>query len=87
MDDDVLLEILRPVSPLVLEPKVPMPARAVFGGVADRVVPPEHQRDLIAHWGSPRHVWYQGGHLTFRLDPAIRELVHDVLSEHLIAEA
>jgi len=87
LDEEALFEMLRPVAPLVLEPKVALPARAIFGGVADRVVPPEHQRDLIAHWGSPRHAWYQGGHVTFRLDPAIRRLVHDVLSEQLIKEA
>jgi hypothetical protein len=76
-------EMLRPVSPLALPSKVKPEARAVFGGVADRVVPPEHQRDLIEHWGTPRHVWYQGGHLTFQLDRAVRSLPAEVLAEHL----
>jgi hypothetical protein len=51
------------------------------------VVPPEHQRDLITHWGSPRHVWYQGGHLTFRLAPEVGALVREVLVEQLAANA
>ena len=41
------------------------------------------QRDLIEHWGEPRHVWYQGGHVTFPLDPAVRLLAREVLVDHL----
>lgn len=78
-----LSEALRPVSPLALAPRVPLAARAVFGGVADRIAPPDHQRDLIAHWGTPRHAWYQGGHLSFRLDRGVRSLIHEVLVGHL----
>jgi hypothetical protein len=83
MDAHTVFETLRPVSPLVLPSKVAPEARGIFGGVVDRVVPPEHQRDLIDHWDTPHHAWYQGGHLTFRLDPRVRQLVHEVLVEHL----
>ncbi|MEE2663632.1 MAG: hypothetical protein VX681_05905 [Myxococcota bacterium] len=83
MGPATLSETLRPVSPLALPSMVAPEARAVFGGVADRVVPPEHQRDLIDHWGAPRHVWYPGGHLTYMLDPAVRALVHEMLVGHL----
>ena len=83
MDLETLSETLRPVSPLALPSMVAPEARAVFGGVADRVVPPEHQRDLIEHWGAPRHVWYPGGHLTYMLEPAVRTLVHETLVDRL----
>ena len=34
-----------------------------------------------AHWGRPRIVWYQGGHVTFRLHREVRELVDGALAE------
>ena len=68
-------EVLRVVSPLAVEPKVPHAHRAIFGGVADRLVPAEQVRDLWLHWQKPEIVWYQGAHITFMLDPRVRELV------------
>lgn len=84
---DELAEILRPIAPLALEPRVPREGRAIFAGTGDRIVPPEHQRDLIAHWQPPVHRWYQGGHVTFRLDREVERMVHGVLREHLPARA
>lgn len=72
---------MRVVSPLALEPKVPLERRALFGGVADRLVPPDQVRDLWEHWGRPRMHWYQGAHVTFMLDPRVRELVQGTLRE------
>jgi hypothetical protein len=60
---------------------VPHAGRMIFGGVADRLVTPDHIRDLARHWGHPRTVWYQGGHLTFRLDPRVDEGVDATLAE------
>lgn len=59
-------DVLRPVSPLALAPKVPQTGRMFFGAVADRLVTPDQVRDLWRHWGEPEIVWYQGGHVTFR---------------------
>ena len=75
---------LRPVSPLALEPRVERAMLAVFGGTGDRIVPPEHQRDLVDHWQPARHCWYQGGHVTFRLDPAVDAMVRATLRERLL---
>lgn len=64
-------EVLRVVSPLALEPKVPKEGRMLFGAVADRLVTPDQVRDLWRHWGEPEIVWYQGGHVTFRLERSV----------------
>jgi len=64
-------EVLRVVSPLALEPKVPVAGRMLFGAVADRLVTPDQVRDLWRHWGEPEIVWYQGGHVTFRLERSV----------------
>jgi hypothetical protein len=54
--------LLRPVSPLALEPVVPHERRAIFAGVVDRVVPPVQAHSLWRHWDEPRIGWYQGAH-------------------------
>jgi hypothetical protein len=82
---DEVSELLRVISPLVLEPRVPFEGRAIFGGVADRLVPPDQVRDLWEHWGQPRIVWYQGSHLTFPLDPRVRQLVESTLRDSGVA--
>jgi hypothetical protein len=83
---EALSEVLRVVSPLALEPKVGPEGRAIFAGVVDRLVPPEHVRDLHAHWGKPPIVWYQGGHITFMREPKVRACVETTLrSSGLIA--
>ena len=74
-------EVLRVVAPLSLEPLVPHERRYLYAAVADRLVPADQVRDLWAHWGRPRIVWYQGGHVTFRLHREVRELVDGALAE------
>lgn len=64
-------EVLRVVSPLALAPKVPKAGRMMFGAVADRLVTPDQVRDLWRHWEEPEIVWYQGGHVTFRLERSV----------------
>ena len=84
LDHAALFETLRPVSPLGLEPLVPAPARAVFGGVGDRIVPSAHPRDLMEHWETTRAAWYQGAHITFPLHSQVRRLIDTTLRETLI---
>ena len=74
-----MAEVLRVISPLALEPKVPHEHRAIFGGVADRLVPPDQVRDLWRHWGEPRIAWYQGAHLTLGMHPEVRALTNETL--------
>jgi hypothetical protein len=76
-------EVLRVVSPLAMEPRVPRERRYLFGAPADRLVPADQVRDLWAHWDEPRIVWYPGGHITFRLHAPVRALVDDALREGL----
>jgi hypothetical protein len=83
VDREVVLEIVRPVSPLTAAPRLPREALAIFAGIGDRIVSPDHQRDLIAHWEPGSHHWYQGGHVTFRLDSAVDAMVRRVLRENL----
>ena len=78
---DEMAEVLRVVSPLALEPKVPHERRYMFGAVADRLVPPDQVRDLWRHWDRPRMVWYQGGHVTFRFHAPVRQLLRDAFRE------
>jgi hypothetical protein len=75
MSQERMAEVLQVVSPLVLEPRVPLEHRAIFGGVADRLVPPDQVRDLWLHWGRPAIEWYQGAHLTFSAHPRVRSLI------------
>jgi hypothetical protein len=77
----------RVVSPLALEPRVPHERRFIFGGVADRLVPPDQVRDLWLHWQKPRIVWYQGSHLSIAREPEVRALLRDALEETLVAPA
>lgn len=78
---DEVAELLRAVSPLAVTPRVPLERRYMFAAVADRIVPAEHPRNLWRHWGRPRMVWYQGGHLTFRAHRGVASLIEDALRE------
>ncbi len=74
-------DVLRVISPLVLEPQVPHERRFLYAAVADRLVPPDQPRDLWRHWERPRSVWYPGAHLTFGLHPQVEKMVGDALRE------
>jgi len=73
--------IMRVVSPLALRPKIPLGRRYVFGGLADRLVPPEHVYGLWEHWERPRIAWYQGSHLSFHFEPEVRILMFEAFSQ------
>ncbi len=68
-------KLLRPVSPLEIEPMVAPEHRHLYAGVFDRLTPPDHARDLWHHWGRPRAHWFQGGHVSFMFDPALKGFV------------
>lgn len=74
-------ELMRVISPLVLQPRVPKERRAIFGGIRDQMVPPEQVHALWEHWDRPRVVWYPGGHLTFRAHAQVEKLVQSTLRE------
>ena len=74
-------QAFRVVSPLALECRVPYENRLLFGGVADRLVPPPHVRDLWQRWDHPRIVWYQGAHCTFWLAGEVQRAVDETLRD------
>ena len=76
-----LCDVLRVISPLALQPKIPRDRRYIFAGIADRLVTADQVHDLWQHWEQPRIAWYPGGHMTFRLHPGVGKLVLTALSE------
>jgi hypothetical protein len=87
ISQEMLFDVFRVVSPLVLEPKVPAEGRAIFGGVADRLVPPDQVRDLHEHWGRPPIEWYQGSHMSFALERGVKNLIETTLRRQLTQPA
>jgi hypothetical protein len=85
LDEGAVRDVLRLVSPLALEPQIPRERRFLFGGVADRLVPPDQVRDLWRHWDQPQIAWYPGAHLTFRLHPNVPRLVLQALTDSGLA--
>ena len=83
--EERMREVLRVVSPLALEPKLPVERRYIFAAVADRLVPPDQPRDLWRHWGKPRIAWYQGAHITFRAHRTVFHLINDGLRDSGLA--
>ena len=80
MEQAVADDVLRVISPLALEPRVPKEHRAIFAGTADRLVPPDQVADLWRHWGECRIHWYQGAHVTFPLDKRVDALIAETLA-------
>jgi hypothetical protein len=85
LDADRMAEIMRVVSPLALEPRLPLERRFLFAAVADRLVPSGQAVRLWEHWDRPRIEWYQGGHMTFRAHPSVRLLVEEGLRAAALA--
>lgn len=72
----------RMISPLSLTPRVPMPGRFIYAGIADRLIHPRHQIvRLWEHWGKPEIVWYHGGHTGFFSARSVQQFVHDALAQ------
>jgi dienelactone hydrolase len=79
---------LRVVSPLALAPRVPRERLFLFAGLADHLAPPDHAHALWRHWGEPRALWYQGGHVSFVFEPAVKGLIEEAFrSCELLPEA
>jgi pimeloyl-ACP methyl ester carboxylesterase len=70
----------RMVSPLSLQPRVPMRGRFIYAGIADRVVHPREQAArLWEHWGKPEIAWYPGGHTGFFASRPVQQFVDAAL--------
>ena len=70
----------RMVSPLSLDPRVPMAGRFIYAGIADQLVHPREQVvRLWQHWGRPEIVWYKGGHTGFFQSRPVQRFVDAAL--------
>jgi hypothetical protein len=68
------------LSPLSLQPRVPMCGRFIYAGVADQLVHPREQVvRLWEHWGKPQIVWYRGGHTGFFESRPVQQFVDSAL--------
>lgn len=72
---------LRPVSPLTVEPRVPVERRYIFAATADQLVPPDQALRLWQHWGQCAMQWYDGSHVSVRHESDIRPFVDAALAE------
>jgi dienelactone hydrolase len=72
-------QIMRVISPLALPVRVPRDRCFLFAGRFDALAPPSQARALWEHWGRPRLVWYQGGHVSFFLEREVRDLIAEAL--------
>ncbi|MBV8063665.1 MAG: prolyl oligopeptidase family serine peptidase [Nevskia sp.] len=79
LDDERLRRLLQVVSPLARAPQLPPERLFLFAGTADRVVPPDQALRLSRHWNRPVE-WYQGGHLTFRDEPAVPRCIEGAIA-------
>jgi hypothetical protein len=73
--------LYRVVSPLALTPRLPVDRRFIFGGLADRLVPPGTQVErLWEHWGRPRMCWFAGGHVGYLRSARVRAFTQEALA-------
>ena len=79
LQQTLVRDILKVVSPLEIEPRVAKEHRAIFAGTADRLIPSDQVKDLWEHWDRPAIRWYHGAHMTFGLDPGVNRLIGDTL--------
>jgi hypothetical protein len=78
----------RMISPLSLDPQVPMRGRFIYAGLADQVVHPREQViHLWRHWGKPQIVWYPGGHTGFFRSSPVQKFVWDALLQSGLLDA
>ena len=71
----------RVVSPLALEPRLPVQQRFIFAGAGDRMSTAGQARRLWEHWGRPEIAWYPGGHIGFFIAGAVQRFVTQALVE------
>jgi len=75
VDWEAIRAVTHVVSPLSLEPKLPVERRFICAGTADRVVRPNHARALWRHWDRPEIHWFSGSHVLGMMHPSVPEFV------------
>jgi hypothetical protein len=81
-----LERVNRVVSPLAMEPLIPREALYIFGGLVDRWVRPGNVQALWKHWDEPEICWYEGSHLSFPIESAVKRFVGQALADRLGAD-
>jgi hypothetical protein len=84
VDLDMARQVLRPISPLALEPKVPKERRYILAAAGDRLVTSDQVRDLWVHWDRPRIAWGAASHVTALRAPEPRALLREALRTTLV---
>ncbi len=74
-------QLLRVVSPLAFEPRVPKEGRAVIASLADRIIPASEPHSLWQHWDQPRVLWHQGTHFGLLRTPKGKDAVRETLRD------
>ena len=80
ISSDKIEPVLRVISPLALQPRVPRERRFLYAGLADRLISPDHARDLWHHWDRPHLTWYHGSHVSFLWETEVKALLRRALS-------
>jgi len=76
-----LHDLYRVVSPLSWPSMVPADSIFMYAGVGDRMSTPGQAHRLWRHWGEPKILWYEGGHLAFLWSGRVVKFLNDALSE------
>jgi hypothetical protein len=78
--------IVRVISPLLFEPRVPHERRFIFAGLADRLATPGQAQRLWLHWDRPTIHWYSGNHVGFFWTRKLGDFVDTALVTSGLAE-
>ncbi|MFY9587266.1 MAG: alpha/beta hydrolase [Actinomycetota bacterium] len=76
-----LHDLYRVVSPLSWPSKVPTDKIFMYAGVGDRMSTPGQAHRLWRHWGEPKVLWYDGGHLAFLWSGRVVKFLDEALTE------
>lgn len=70
------------VSPLSVEPLVPVERRYLYAATSDRITESKSQAGrLRTHWGEPETLWLPGGHLSVAWSSDVTDFVQSALAE------
>lgn len=82
---DWLDHIMKPISPLHWQARVPHERRYIFAATGDQIVSPDQPEALWRHWEQPTMYWYQGTHMSVRREPSAAAFVDRALRQRILA--
>ena len=85
---ELAAQVHRVVSPLALEPQVRYDRRFIYAALADRLIHPSHQVEVLwRHWAEPDIKWMPGGHVgTFMSREAQQFLEHSLRASDMLPD-